>query len=63
LDNAFGLFGTIAYGVFAFYLLLCVIKGNFKFGLRVPFLFEIHPMKYVVCIETRGCIGDSMATL
>jgi len=45
LDNAFGLFGTIAYGLFAFYLLWTVIKGNFKFGLKIPFIFEIHPMK------------------
>jgi len=45
LDNAFGLFGTVAYGIFAFYLLWCVIKGNFKFGVRVPLLFSIHPMK------------------
>jgi LMBR1 domain-containing protein 1 len=45
LDNVFGLFGTIAYGIFAFYLLWCVFKGNFKFGLRIPFLFTIHPMK------------------
>jgi len=45
LDSAFGLFGTIAYGIFSFYLLWCVIKGNFKFGLRVPFIFSIHPMK------------------
>lgn len=45
LDNAFGLFGTVAYGCFAYYLLLAVIKGNFKFGLRVPLFFTIHPMK------------------
>lgn len=45
MDSAFGLFGTLAYAIFAFYLLLCVIKGNFKFGLRIPFIFEIHPMK------------------
>jgi len=45
LDAAFGLFGTIAYGSFAYYLLLGVIKGNFKFGLRVPMFFTIHPMK------------------
>jgi len=45
LDNTFGLFGTAAYGLFAFYLLWCVIKGNFKFGLRVPLIFSIHPMK------------------
>jgi len=45
LDSAFGLFGVIAYSIFAFYLLWCVIKGNFKFGVRVPLLFTIHPMK------------------
>eukprot|EP00027_Filamoeba_sp_ATCC50430_P001449 CAMPEP_0168548398 /NCGR_PEP_ID=MMETSP0413-20121227/4536_1 /TAXON_ID=136452 /ORGANISM="Filamoeba nolandi, Strain NC-AS-23-1" /LENGTH=461 /DNA_ID=CAMNT_0008578691 /DNA_START=83 /DNA_END=1468 /DNA_ORIENTATION=+ len=45
LENTFGLFGTVAYGCFAYYLLLAVIKGNFKFGLRVPFFFTIHPMK------------------
>ncbi|PRP87582.1 hypothetical protein PROFUN_04609 [Planoprotostelium fungivorum] len=45
LDAAFGLFGVCAYGVFAFYLLWCIFAGNFRFGLRVPFLFSIHPMK------------------
>jgi len=45
LDEAFTLFGVIAYGIFAFYLLWCVIKGTFKFGLRIPFIFSIHPMK------------------
>lgn len=46
MDDVFGLFGVAIYGLFAFYLLACVLKGNFKFGLRVPFLFAIHPMKY-----------------
>jgi len=45
LDDAWGLLGVTAYGIFALYLLLCVIKGNFKFGLRVPLFFSIHPMK------------------
>lgn len=45
MDNAFPLFGVIFYGLFAFYLLLCVIKGNFKFGMRVFILFPIHPMR------------------
>jgi len=45
LDQAWGLLGTITYGVFAFYLLLCVIKGNFKFGMRIFILFPIYPMK------------------
>eukprot|EP00003_Mantamonas_plastica_P023177 TRINITY_DN410_c0_g1_i2.p1 TRINITY_DN410_c0_g1~~TRINITY_DN410_c0_g1_i2.p1 ORF type:complete len:484 (-),score=140.39 TRINITY_DN410_c0_g1_i2:44-1495(-) len=44
LDTAWPLLGTLAYGFYAFYLLLCVIKGNFKFGMRF-FCFAIHPMK------------------
>ena len=43
LDGVFPLFGTISYGVFSFYLLLCVIKGCIKFGLRC-FCIAIHPM-------------------
>ena len=31
--------------VLSLYLLLITIKGNFKFGLRIMFLVEIHPMK------------------
>lgn len=45
LDDAWGLLGTIAYGIFSFYLLVCVVKGNFKFGMRLFFLFPIHPMR------------------
>jgi LMBR1 domain-containing protein 1 len=32
LDRVFPLFGTITYGIFSIYLLLCIIKGNIKFG-------------------------------
>jgi len=45
LDGAWGLFGTVAYAVYSFYLLWCVIKGNFKWGLRIPLLCSIHPMR------------------
>lgn len=51
LDKAFSMLGTIAYGVFAFWLLWCVIKGNFKFGLRLIFI-PIYPMR----------LGDTMMT-
>jgi len=44
MDSAFSLFGTVAFGIFAFYLLWCVMKGNFKVGMRIPLIFEIHPM-------------------
>jgi LMBR1 domain-containing protein 1 len=41
-----GFFATFAFAGFAMYLLLCVIKGNFKMGLRLfVFFLPIHPMK------------------
>jgi len=49
LDSVFPLFGTALYGLFAFYLLACVIKGCMKVGLRF-FCIPIHPMR----------IGDTM---
>jgi LMBR1 domain-containing protein 1 len=47
LDNFFSLFGTVMYGLFAFYLLWAVMKGNIKFGLRF-LCIAIHPMKYAL---------------
>mmetsp|Transcript_34075 Transcript_34075/g.79814 ORF Transcript_34075/g.79814 Transcript_34075/m.79814 type:complete len:474 (-) Transcript_34075:219-1640(-) len=44
MDDVFPLFGTVSYGVFAFYLLFCVIKGCVKIGLRF-FCIQIHPMR------------------
>mmetsp|Transcript_22862 Transcript_22862/g.37625 ORF Transcript_22862/g.37625 Transcript_22862/m.37625 type:complete len:485 (-) Transcript_22862:194-1648(-) len=44
LDNVFPLFGTITYGIFAFYLLWAVIKGNMKFGLNF-LIFSVHRMR------------------
>jgi LMBR1 domain-containing protein 1 len=45
LDGAVAFFGTAFFGLFSFYLLWAVIEGNLKFGLRIPFLFAIHPIK------------------
>lgn len=43
-NGAFPLFGTLLFGLFAFYLQLAVVKGNFKFGLNL-LLFRVHPMR------------------
>ena len=43
-NDVFPLFGTVLFGLFVFYLQLCVIKGNFKFGLNV-LIVRIHPVK------------------
>lgn len=46
LDRATALpIATALYALFAFYMLACVMKGNFKFGLRVFIIFTIHPMR------------------
>uniref|UniRef100_A0A7S0S7E8 LIMR family protein n=1 Tax=Mantoniella antarctica TaxID=81844 RepID=A0A7S0S7E8_9CHLO len=44
MDSAFGLFGTSSFALFCFYLIMCVIKGNTKLGLRL-LLFAVYPMK------------------
>lgn len=47
LDGVVAFFGTVFFGIFGFYLLWCTIEGVVKFGLRIPFIFAIHPIKYV----------------
>lgn len=44
-DKWFPLFGVLSVAIFSFYLLICAVKGCFKFGLRFLF-FQVHPMKY-----------------
>lgn len=44
MDKAFGLFGTGSFALFCFYLVMCVIKGNVKLGLRL-LIFAVYPMK------------------
>eukprot|EP00558_Chaetoceros_sp_UNC1202_P001446 CAMPEP_0197260274 /NCGR_PEP_ID=MMETSP1429-20130617/83950_1 /TAXON_ID=49237 /ORGANISM="Chaetoceros sp., Strain UNC1202" /LENGTH=458 /DNA_ID=CAMNT_0042724511 /DNA_START=541 /DNA_END=1917 /DNA_ORIENTATION=- len=43
-DSWFPLFGVLSVAFFTLYLLLCAVKGCFKFGIRFMF-FRIHPMK------------------
>lgn len=44
MDETFGLFGTGSFALFCFYLIMCVIKGNVKLGLRL-LIFAVYPMK------------------
>jgi len=41
----FPLFGVLAFSCYSFWLLLCVIKGNFRFGLRIA-CCRVFPMEY-----------------
>jgi len=46
-DETLGL-GFISTGIFtllSIYLVVAVVQGNVKFGLKIPFFFTIHPMK------------------
>jgi LMBR1 domain-containing protein 1 len=38
--------GVALFAVFTLYLCICVVKGCFKFGMRIAFLFTIHPMRH-----------------
>jgi len=42
-DTWFPLFGVVSVGVFTFYMLLAVMMGNFKFGMRI-LIIPLHPM-------------------
>jgi len=43
-NTGFPLFGIIAFAIYGFYLLWCVVKGNFKLGIRIAF-WKIYPME------------------
>eukprot|EP00557_Chaetoceros_sp_GSL56_P009331 CAMPEP_0176500014 /NCGR_PEP_ID=MMETSP0200_2-20121128/13277_1 /TAXON_ID=947934 /ORGANISM="Chaetoceros sp., Strain GSL56" /LENGTH=460 /DNA_ID=CAMNT_0017898557 /DNA_START=43 /DNA_END=1425 /DNA_ORIENTATION=+ len=43
-EGWFPLFGVLSVAIFTLYLLLCALKGCFKFGIRFM-AFQIHPMK------------------
>lgn len=43
--DGFSLFGVIAFGFQSFWLFLCVIKGAFRCGLRIPLIMRIYPME------------------
>lgn len=38
--------GVAMFAAFCLYLLLCVVKGCLKFGMRFFFMFSIHPMRF-----------------
>jgi len=40
----FPLFGVLAFACYTFWLLMAVVKGNFRFGLRIPFC-RVFPME------------------
>jgi LMBR1 domain-containing protein 1 len=42
-DEWFPLFGILSVAIFSLYLMLCAVKGCFKFGMRLM-CFQLHPM-------------------
>lgn len=43
--SSLGILAILIYGLLLVYLLMCTIKGCFKFGMRIFCCFPIHPMK------------------
>lgn len=41
----FPLIGVLFFAFYSLYLLWCAVKGNFRFGLRIPLFFKIYPME------------------
>lgn len=50
-------FSALIFSYFAFYLLMCTLKGLVKFGLRIFIFFPVHPMKYALLIADRMLLG------
>lgn len=44
-ENNASFIAVIFFFYFAIYMLWATMKGTFKFGIRIPFLFSFHPMK------------------
>jgi len=44
-NNGITFLATFLFGFLCFYLLICIVKGNFKFGIRFIILGSVHPMK------------------
>ena len=44
-DHHCAFLSFLIFSILSLYLLLCVIKGNFKFGVRILCCWEIFPMK------------------
>jgi len=53
LDGAFtslnegsaGFIASILYGFLVVYMLICLIKGNVIFGIKIPYVMSIHPLE------------------
>jgi hypothetical protein len=43
-EQGINFLSVTVFGIFNFYMLWALIKGNFKIGVRIPFLLTIHPM-------------------
>ncbi|KAH8970953.1 hypothetical protein BDL97_02G115800 [Sphagnum fallax] len=61
LDKAWGLLGTVGFGVFCLYLLLAVISGEVHLGLNFLFI-QLHPMNVIqFCAKAFSLYVDATA--
>lgn len=47
VENNVAFLATLFYGTFSLHMLWSTMKGNFKFGIRIPLIFSFHPMKFI----------------
>ncbi len=40
-----GFIASILYGVLVVYMLICLVKGNIIFGIKIPYVLSIHPLE------------------
>ena len=44
-DKSFPMFGIMTFAIYSFWLLLCVMKGNFRFGLKFTIFCAVFPVE------------------
>ena len=59
MDSAFALFGVLAYAIFAFYLLWCVVKGCAKVGMNLV-IFTVYPMELNNTLMNAFCFNTML---
>jgi LMBR1 domain-containing protein 1 len=59
---SFPLFGVLAFALWSFHLLFCVVKGNFRLGVRF-LVFKLYPMEVGNVSRKQGNIGEERSLM
>lgn len=44
-EGSAGFIASILYGFLVVYMLICLVKGNVIFGIKIPYVMSIHPLE------------------